>query len=107
MNLSRKEFERRTSDRFDYRGHCAVVTPGDSLTASIINLSEQGALIAILGPHSLRVNDTATLIVELSGKETVQLQARVAHVKEHYVGWSSSPVSKKDQQQLTTFLNSL
>lgn len=105
MFFSKKEFERRTCDRVSYRGHCTVISGDTSWSASIINLSEFGALVAIVNPHAFIENDTATLNVQLPDGEAAILQARIAHVKKHYIGMQCEPHTDEDRRRLIRFLN--
>jgi len=98
--------ERRRSERVEKRGYCSLTSSDHSWSAYLVNLSEGGALIAIPEPHSLQLNETITLNLELESGGATILQGKVAHLKEHYVGLECEPRSEEDRKRLMRFLNS-
>ncbi|WP_075188283.1 PilZ domain-containing protein [Teredinibacter haidensis] len=104
MQVSKEEFERRVNERIEYRGDCSLSVSNTTQSAYLINLSESGALIALLGDHELETNTTVTLKIHLANDDVVVTQGRVAHRKDHFVGLECKPTTKQDKARLQAFL---
>lgn len=104
MLTSLKEFERRTSERVEYRGYCTILFGDQSWMGNIVDISRTGALVAILEGYQLKRNDKVTLNVDLADGTVAMLQGRIAHIKAHFVGMECVPHSEKDTLKLEQFL---
>lgn len=94
----------RKVERKAYRGHCTLATANQVCSAHLVNLSENGALIAVLEPHTLSVGERIRLNVVQPGVANISIRGRIAHLKEHYSGVEFSPETQEDQNLLRSFL---
>ena len=92
--------ERRQSERLPHRGGGTLITSESSWTAHIINISLQGALIALLEPHNINEDQTITLQISLSDGNSILTHGHVAHVKDHYIGLECQPNTEQDARRL-------
>ena len=99
--------ERRQSERQDHRGYGTLTNTEGSWPVCIINISMQGALIAILEEHSIEEGMVITLQVELANGSSVMMHGSVAHVKEHYVGLDCKPNDDQEQSALEALLREM
>ena len=77
--------ERRVTQRIPYRVPCQVVASGEEYTASTVNLSLGGALLATPESDALPVDAELVLDV-VDGIESHAIAVRVAHRTEALVG---------------------
>ncbi len=103
LNKGASENDRR-KQRHDYRGHCTLATANQSCSAHLVNLSENGALIAVLEEHSLSIGERIRLNVVQGGGVNISVRGRIVHLKEHFSGLEFSPETKEDQELLRVFL---
>ena len=73
----------------------------------IINISMQGALIALLDEHPVDEGMVVTLQVELPNAKSVMMHGNVAHVKEHYIGLDCQPNEDQEQALLEQLLKEM
>ena len=99
--------ERRKSPRHEHRGHCTVTTPRKTQSGYIINLSETGALIALLDEHSLAIEENITLTIELDEGKPLTMYGKVAHIKEHLIGLQCEPSNDEDRVNLLKIIDEL
>ncbi len=92
--------ERRQSERLPHRGNGTLITSESSWAAHIINISLQGALVALLDPHNLDEEQAVTLQIALSDGNSILAHGHVAHVKDHYIGLECKPNSEEDERRL-------
>lgn len=104
MHANQDEFERRTNERYEHRGYCTIVSSDASWTGHVLNLSESGALVAVLEPHDLKADESITLNLELETGSTTILHGRVVHLRDHLLGLECSPHTDEDMQKLREFL---
>jgi len=95
---------RRQTERYSYRGYCALRSSQSSISAHIINLSNTGALIAVLDNHKLQDLEPVQLQIELEDGEIALLSGTVIHRKAHFIGLKCSPDSEADASKLARFL---
>lgn len=95
---------RRQAERYSYRGYCALRSSQASIPAHIINLSNTGALIAVLDDHKLQDLEPVQLQVELQDGEIALLSGTVIHRKAHFIGLKCTPDSEADADKLVRFL---
>jgi len=106
MHHSKEEFERRTHERVRYRGHCLLISSNTSCEAYVINLSDSGALIAVLDEEEIAIDDNITLTIDLANNSSANLQGRIAHIKAHFIGLECHPCTDEDNVRLHQFLES-
>jgi len=94
----------RRSDRFDLRGQCQIIRGEDKFGAHIINVASNGALIAVLEEHNLKIDEGISVFVseeeDLSG---VTLLSRVVHGLDHYIGVAFSDETEQDRARIERF----
>jgi hypothetical protein len=90
--------ESRQHPRYRYRCHAKLSATGQSWEANLINISAQGALVAIIDPHMIKETDKIELIIQLSEEPTdvLEMSGKVAHVKEHYIGFDGREKTEND-----------
>ena len=103
MNFSASE--QRESPRYRYRCYAKLCSTGESWPAHLLNISENGALIAVLCFHGLSTGDQIELTIELDAQEDIELLGHIAHIKEHYVGIRCEPLGPENRQLLTDLIN--
>lgn len=95
--------ERRIEERIPFRAYATLITSSDQLAAHLLNISRNGALIAVIQGHSLKSSDEISLRIET---EDIQfcIDGWVAHVRDHYVGIQGRPSKAGDKAQLEAFI---
>lgn len=78
--------ERRHFPRVNFRGYASLVTPHKKWPVHIIDLSFNGALVAVIHKHNISDGDSIILSIERDNGETIKMQGEVAHQKEHMLG---------------------
>lgn len=104
-SVSQKVYvERRQSERLPHRGSGTLITPESAWSAHIINISMQGALIALVDPHDVCEEQVVTLQIKLNDGNSILTRGTVAHVKEHYIGLECLPSSEEDARRLKAMI---
>lgn len=101
--------EQRTSTRFRYRCYATLEATNETWAGHLVNLSNKGALLAVIEHHRLKAGQALTVCIEVdqeSGEE-LSLKGIIAHVKEHYIGVRCEPLSNEDALKLSARLNTL
>jgi len=78
--------ERRYFPRVNFRGHASLVTPHKKWPVHIIDLSFNGALVAIVHKHNIMDGEGIILTIETNEGEVIKMQGEIAHQKEHFLG---------------------
>lgn len=103
--ISQKMYlERRQSERLPHRGSGNLITSESNWAAHIINISLQGALIALVDPHDINEDQTVTLQIALDDGTSILMHGEVAHVKDHYVGLDCKPNTEEDARRLAAMI---
>ena len=106
--ISQKVYlERRQNERLPHRGGGTLLTSESSWTAHIINISLQGALIALVDPHNITEDQTVTLQIALSDGTAILTHGHVAHVKDHYIGLECKPNTEEDARRLEAMIREI
>lgn len=92
--------DKRRSLRVQLRAEGSLNTLEGSCDAHLINLSEGGAMVAVIDPHSLKAGDAVWLRTELPNGIQVTMEGRVAHVNEHMLGLSCTATTEEDAAQI-------
>lgn len=95
-----KGHERRYFPRVEYRGYASLVTPSKKWPVHIIDLSFNGALVAIIHEHTISDGEEIILSIEADDAETIKMQGRVVHHKEHFLGIDCRASSIDHQSRL-------
>ena len=105
--MTNPHLDKRNSERFRYRCDATLCATDKHWTGHLLNISETGALVAVLENNTLNVGDRIELTVEQDEREDITLMGSVAHTKTHYVGLRCDPVSSEDREQLFATLKAL
>ncbi len=76
---------RRREKRYPHREECTLELGDNSYGAHMLNISEHGALVAVMQDHGATQGETICLKVH-SDSEPIVLKGTTAHVKLHYIG---------------------
>ncbi|MYM63165.1 PilZ domain-containing protein [Pseudomaricurvus sp. HS19] len=99
--------DRRHTPRLPMRGDASLMTTRNKWPAHVLDVSLNGALVALIEPYQLDNHEEAILTLDLPGGERIKLQGRVVHQKEHYIGLECSPVSIEYHARLKQLLSEL
>lgn len=99
-----REGDNRRHPRFPLRAYADLKYSTKKWEAHVLDLSESGACLAILGEHLLQKGDTLRVHIQLdefnlitSPKKTLSLHGKLIHVREHLLGFefqSDTPIDK-------------
>jgi len=104
-----KTKESRRHPRFRHRCHAKLTATGQGWEAHLINISAQGALVAIIDPHMLNEEDEIELTIGAAedNNEIIEMVGKVAHVKDHYVGVDGKAKTENDFAKLQYTIKAL
>jgi hypothetical protein len=104
--------DRRKNSRFPLRAQAQMQYSSKKWEAHVLDISSTGARMAILGEHLLRKGDSLRVQIILdeqesaaSAKKSVNLHGRLAHVREHILGYEFQPDTPADKTALDELLN--
>ncbi len=108
------EDERRRHERLKLRAYAELQYSSKGWEAHVLDISESGARLAILSEHLLRKGDALRvqiLLEDLHGlaatKKSLNLHGRLAHVREHILGFEFQPDTPADKSNLELLLEYL
>lgn len=104
---SANDDERRAEPRISYRGSGTIISSLGNWNVYLINVSLQGALVAILEPHKVETEDIISLHLELRDGSAILMHGRVAHIQEHYLGLCCQPNGPGDQERMISLISAL
>jgi len=103
--------DKRRHPRFPLRAYADLLYSTKKWEAHVLDLSESGAGLAILGEHLLRKGDPLRIHIQLdelnlltSPKKQLSLHGRLIHVREHLLGFDFQPDTPVDQTLLYELL---
>jgi len=106
------EDDKRRHPRFPMRAYADLQYSTIRWEAHVLDLSESGARLAILGEHLLQKGDPMRLHIQLddinlltSPKKQLSLHGKLVHVREHLLGFefqADTPVDKTLLYELLT-----
>lgn len=96
---------RRDNDRLYYRSYGTLSNDHSQWPVHIINISPNGALIAIICEHTIIEQMAIHLTIELLEGEEIIMHGKVLHVKDHYIGLHCEPKKEIDKNRLANILN--
>ena len=99
--------DRRRALRVQLRTHSNLVTADGGCTAHLVNISESGALIAVIEPHQLSAGEAIALDVELPNGTTARMEGHIAHVKDHMLGLDCTAATDADAERLDAVIAEL
>lgn len=105
------EDERRKNSRFTLRAFAQMQYSSKTWEAHVLDISSTGARLAILSEHLLRKGDALRVQIMLeedaaisSDKKNLRLHGRLAHVREHILGYEFQPDTPADKSALEELL---
>jgi|SRR5687768_14398284 hypothetical protein len=106
--------DKRRHPRFPLRAYADLQYSTKKWEAHIMDLSESGARLAILGEHLLQKGDTLRVHIQLedislltSSKKQLSLHGRLIHVREHLLGFEFQPDTPVDKTLLYELLSQI
>lgn len=99
--------DRRRALRVNLRSHSNLTTADGGCSAHLLNISESGALVAVIEPHQLAAGEAVTLDIELPNGEQARMEGHIAHVKEHMLGLDCAPASEADAARIEAVVGRL
>ena len=96
--------DRRYFPRVDYRAHATLVTADKRWPVHILDLSFNGALVALIHVHNLKDGESVVLNIELSDGGIIKMQGRLSHQKEHFLGIEGRATGIDNQARLRELL---
>jgi hypothetical protein len=110
----RSDAEKRQHPRFPLRAYAELQYSTKKWEAHVLDLSESGARLAILGEHLLQKNDPLRVHIQLddinlitSPKKSLNLHGRLIHVREHLLGFEFQPDTPVDKTLLYELLTQI
>lgn len=107
LQLSEQDINRRHSDRVTTRFHATLHSGDQSAVAHVINISCQGALVAVLEPELPLRGDSAFMTFADHQHNPVSVAVAVTHCKQHLVGLSFSFPDAAMKLRLAAFVSAL
>ncbi|WP_018274840.1 PilZ domain-containing protein [Teredinibacter turnerae] len=105
--MSDLESNRRVEARIAARFYSHISYNNQTAVAHVVNISEQGALIAVLNENRPGVGDSVTLDIDQMEQNIMSLAAVVAHTKEHLIGLTFTDPDELTQAALAEFVTGL
>ncbi|HCS65213.1 MAG TPA: PilZ domain-containing protein [Cellvibrio sp.] len=106
--------DKRRHPRFPLRAYADLQYSTKKWEAHVLDLSESGARLAILGEHMLQKGDPLRVHIELeeinlltSPKKQLSLHGRLVHVREHLLGFEFQPDTPIDKTILYELLTQI
>jgi PilZ domain len=106
--------DKRKHPRFPLRAYADLQYSTKKWEAHVLDLSETGARLAILGEHLLQKGDPLRVHIQLddinlltSPKKSLSLHGRLVHVREHLLGFEFQPDTPVDKTLLYELLNQI
>lgn len=106
--------DKRRHPRFPLRAYADLQYSTKKWEAHVLDLSESGARLAILGEHMLQKGDPLRVHIQLddinlltSPKKQLSLHGRLAHVREHLLGFEFQPDTPVDKTLLYELLTQI
>lgn len=99
--------DKRRFPRFPLRAYADLQYSTKTWEAHVLDLSESGARLALLDEHLLQKGDALRVHIDLenlnlvtSNKKRLDLHGRIAHVREHILGFEFQPDTPADKTLL-------
>ncbi|WP_370981057.1 PilZ domain-containing protein [Agaribacterium sp. ZY112] len=107
MNTEKDFDDMRSTPRFRLRSYVNLEDSEQDLDAHLLNISEGGALIAVLGDFELELGEKLNVNIELDCAAKLELSGHISHIKEHYVGLTCEGRRHSEQRRLKQLLEQL
>src|SRR5690606_18049555 len=69
-----------------YRAYATLVATSQRWPVHILDLSFNGALVALIHKHTLQDGEGIVLTIETDTGEPIKMQGKLSHQKEHFLG---------------------
>lgn len=106
--------ERRDSERLPLRAYAQLAHNTQSFEAHVLDISEQGARIALLNEHSIQPDDEFSLRLEpadlpdiISEHLPLTLTAQAVHIRQHILGIRIQPQQESDAKRFAKLLTKI
>lgn len=106
--------DKRRHPRFPLRAYADLQYSTKKWEAHVLDLSESGARLAILGEHLLQKGDPLRVHIQLddinlltSPKKILSLHGKLIHVREHILGFEFQPDTPVDKTLLYELLTQI
>ncbi len=99
--------DRRRDLRVTLRSYSNLTTADGACTAHLLNISETGALVAIIEPHQLAAGEAVNLEIDLPGGDSLLMEGHIAHVREHLLGLDCAPATEADATKIQCLVDQL
>jgi len=96
--------DRRYFPRIDYRAYATLTTSARRWPVHIMDVSFNGALIALIDKHDLKDNEGIVLTIELEDGEPIKMQGKLSHQKDHFLGIECRATGIDNQARLRELL---
>jgi|GEM_PF-4210413 len=105
--IPEEESDRRRELRVTYRADCTIMLNNQCWEAYIINLSETGALIALLSSHPITTGTDLRVNIALDEDTTINMEGKVVHIRDHYLGLGGCTYAESDANRLKALLSKI
>lgn len=105
--MDNSEQNRRYFPRVKLRAHGTLTSAdGQKWPAHILDLSFNGALVALIHKHTLSMGENVVLHIEPDEEngESIKMQGKLSHQKEHFLGIECRATGIDNQTQLRELL---
>jgi hypothetical protein len=106
--------DKRRHPRFPLRAYADLQYSTKKWEAHVLDISESGARLAILGEHMLQKGDTLRVHIQLEEtnlltfpKKQLSMHGRLVHVREHLLGFEFQPDTPVDKTLLYELLTQI
>lgn len=96
--------DRRYFPRIDYRAYATLTTSAQRWPVHIMDVSFNGALIALIHKHNLRDNESIVLTIELEDGDPIKMQGKLSHQQDHFLGIECRATGIDNQARLRELL---
>ncbi len=96
--------ERRHFPRVHFRSHATLATTRSRWPVHIMDLSFNGALAALIHKHDIEAGEEMVLTIEKDDGQTLKMQGKLSHQKEHFLGIECRANGIDNQAQLRELL---
>ncbi len=97
--------ERRYFPRVNYRAYATLMTTSQRYPVHIMDLSFNGALVALIHQHELKNGEEIILTIDLESNPPIKMQGRLSHQQEHFLGIECRATGIDNQSRLRELLN--
>lgn len=81
-----KSHERRYFPRVGFRGYASMITTHQKWPVHIIDLSFNGALVALIHKHEVDLGEEVVITLETDEGDPIKMHGKIAHQKNHFIG---------------------